>query len=84
MKEKIMALMRKKHDLETKLVVPARAAANQMKDAGMARGADPLLEILFQLDAVDAEMTAFITGSNPAEFAEVLIGMMGGGEDKKK
>ena len=80
MKEKLKELTSKKHGLVAKLVEPARAAANQMKDAGMHKGADPLLTLLFEIDACDQElMEAF--WSNPTESIEALISLMTG--DKK-
>jgi hypothetical protein len=45
------------------LVVPARAAANAMKDAKMDRSAGPLLEALFALDATTQEIADFVKGN---------------------
>jgi hypothetical protein len=53
------------------LVPLARAAANQMADAGMHRGADPLMETLFKLDGIDAEVQA-LAMSDPHGFLEVV------------
>ena len=38
------------------IIAPARAAANQMLDAGMKRGADPLVAALFKYDAIHSTM----------------------------
>lgn len=69
MKEKVLALLNKRQGLLQQLEGPTRAAANQMKDAGMHKGADPLLEILFQIEATDQE-TKKILNNSPRE--EVL------------
>ena len=61
------------------LVAPARAALNQMQDAGMKRGAEPLAEALFQLDAVDSEMKSVIE-ADPVAFIDSLKEMMSGGQ----
>jgi hypothetical protein len=50
------------------LVAPARAAAHTLKDMKMERTADPLLEALFALDALDQELKAFLT-----EHSEVIL-----------
>jgi hypothetical protein len=54
------------------LIAPARAAANQMKDAGMANGADALNAALFRLDATDGELKT-LTDANPKQLVEALI-----------
>jgi len=77
MLKKIIELSAKRQALTCDLVAPARAAANQMKDAGMAMGAGPLLEILFQIDAADQELKDLI-GSHPLEAVEALKEMMRG------
>ncbi len=79
MKEKLMALTRKKQALESKLVAPARAAANQMKDAGMGMGADPLLQVLFEIDACDAELKDLLSG-DPEEVVTAMLELLGGGK----
>ena len=43
----------------------------------MDRGADPLLAILFEISAVDAEVQDLLR-SNPEEAVNALITMMGG------
>jgi hypothetical protein len=61
-----------KYDLAVrKLVEPARAAANQMKDAGMHRGADPVLAVLFEIDA-SLEEQAKIIAEDPTILIEML------------
>ena len=77
MKEKIIQLTGKKQALLAKLVEPARAAANQMKDAGMSRGADPLLEILFQVDACEQEIMELFSSEPKAAMAAVFDLMRG-------
>ena len=77
MREKLLDLARKKRELESKLVAPARAAANQMKDAGMVRGSEPLFELIFQIDAIDQEVHDVFRG-NPEQAVEAMIDMMGG------
>jgi hypothetical protein len=57
------------------LVEPARAAANAMKDAHLDRSADPLLEALFKLDALTAEMREFVNG-NITEVVDAFINSM--------
>ena len=75
--EEIKKLVGKRQALLGKLVEPVRAAANQMKDAGMARGADPLLELIFQLDAVDAELQELYK-RDPAEAMGALLDLITG------
>lgn len=77
MKEKLVELTKKRHALLVKLVEPARAAANQMKDAGMSRGADPLLEILFQVNAIDQEVQDLFA-QDPMAAIDVISRLMGG------
>lgn len=64
-------LQRKKTTTLEKLVQPARAAANQMKDAKMDRGADPVLEVLFELDSVEQEMVSLVN-SDPTALVNAL------------
>lgn len=45
------------------LVAPARAAVNQMKDAGMTRGAEPLAQALFEFDAAEQEFKDLCKGN---------------------
>ena len=71
MKEKIMALIAHRAAILDALVPLARAAANQMADAGMHRGADPLMETLFKLDGIDAEVQA-LAMSDPRAFLEIV------------
>lgn len=42
------------------IVAPAKAACNAMKDAGMKNTADPLSEVLFEYDAIIAEISAYM------------------------
>ena len=67
------------HALHQKLLPLARAAANQMKDAGMHRGADPLLAVLFEIDALESEMAEIIRG-HPEAFLEALLRTIPGGK----
>ena len=60
MREKLISLMGNRSVILDELIPLVRAAANQMKDAGMHRGADPLMETLFKLDAIDAEVQSQI------------------------
>jgi hypothetical protein len=71
MREKLMALTAARAVTLEELVPLARAAANQMADAGMHRGADPLMETLFKLDGIDAEVQA-LAMSDPHGFLEVV------------
>lgn len=61
----------KKRELLLKMVDPAKAAVNQMKDAGMIRGSDPLAQILFELDAADEEIKN-IFSNDPLAFLEIV------------
>lgn len=70
--EKMKDLTMRKNVLMVQLVEPARAALNAMKDAGMKHSADPLAEVLFQLDALDAEASAFIRANMDLVMAELL------------
>ena len=81
MRKKITDLAEKKRQLESKLVAPARAAANQMKDAGMNLGADPLLQILFEIDAVEQEMQSLFK-NEPDAAMEALLEMLRGGRER--
>lgn len=67
------------HTLHEKLLPLARAAANQMKDAGMHRGSDPLLAVLFEIDALESEMAEIIR-EHPCEFLEALRRTIPGGK----
>lgn len=55
-----------------RLIAPSRAAANAMLDAKMNRTADPLAQILFELDAIDAEILT-LRQENPTAFADALM-----------
>lgn len=77
MKEKLLILANRKNALHAQLIAPARAAANQMKDAGMTRGAEPLLEILFQIDAIEDEVKALFA-ADPKASVEAIIQLMAG------
>jgi hypothetical protein len=60
-------LTTKRHELLIKLIAPARAAANAMQDAGMKRTADPLNEILFELDVLDSELASLLREDGAVE-----------------
>jgi hypothetical protein len=68
--QQVIELKRKREFITERLIPLARGAANQMKDAGMHRGADPLLAVLFEIDAVEEELKT--TWSNE-QFADQLI-----------
>jgi hypothetical protein len=72
MKEKIMALIAHRAAILDALVPLARAAANQMADAAMHRGADPLMQRLFELDAIDTDIQA-LGMSDPDAFLQVVL-----------
>lgn len=72
MKDRLVALMTKKQQILDGLIAPARAAANQMKDAGMKSGADPLCAVLFEIDSVDAELKG-IFEEDPRASIEAFI-----------
>lgn len=71
--EQVQRLANKRTALCNRLIAPARAAANQMKDAGMHRGADELLSILFEMDAVEAELKKLLDSRNLTEILKVLM-----------
>lgn len=60
MKEKLLILMLRRSKALDDLQAPARAAFHQMQDANLHRGAAPLGEVLFQLDAIDAELKELV------------------------
>lgn len=70
--DKMRDLTRRRNALLGQLLEPARAALNAMKDAGMHHSADPLAEVLFQFDALDAEATEFIQANHGPVLAELL------------
>jgi len=72
MAEKLKAMSIRHVALALELTVPARAAANQMKDAGMAAGAAPLNEIIFQIDALEQERHNLLD-SDPMTGMEALM-----------
>lgn len=73
--KRICELNDKRHRAIEKLVEPARAAANQMKDAKMAAGAEPLLIVLFEIDSLTEELTKIYT-SNPHQALAALFGLL--------
>ena len=79
--EKMKSDASKLNELHRKLLEPARAAANQMKDAGMHRGADPLLAVIFKIDAVNEGMRQTLI-EYPAMSLEALFSILpkGGSE----
>ena len=77
MREKLMSLTGQRAAILDALVPLARAAANQMADAGMHRGADPLMETLFKLDGIDAEVQA-LAMSDPHGFLDVVTKIVWG------
>jgi hypothetical protein len=77
MREKLMSLTGQRAVVLEELIPLARAAANQMADAGMHRGADPLMETLFKLDGIDAEVQA-LAMSDPHGFLDVVTKIVWG------
>jgi len=75
--EKIREFSSKRVQLALSLVTPAKAAATQMRDAGMTLGADSLMSILFHIDALDSEVRSIIE-SDPLESIDALISIMEG------
>jgi hypothetical protein len=69
---KMQEILRRRDAALNELVNPARAAVNQMRDAGMARGAGPLEEALFRYDAVEAELKAVVE-EDPQKFINALL-----------
>lgn len=61
--------------LKDKLVPVARAAANQMVDAGMKAGSAPLLEVLFEIDAVEAEVSNLF-GEDPKAIVDAIKALL--------
>lgn len=81
--KKIISIQTKRIALLDKMVIPTRAAAAQMKDAGMINGAEPLLELLFQIDALDQERDNSILAADTEEALNTmtaLFQLMGGRE----
>jgi hypothetical protein len=76
--KQMRALSAKRFSALEKLVAPARAAANQMKDAGMMQGAAPLAEALFKLDAAGQEMSDLIEADPRAALNAIIEGMSNG------
>ena len=77
LKQKLIELNTRRVQILMTMVAPARAAANQMKDAGMDAGAAPLLEVLFQYDAIEAEAHDLMKSDPEASFL-ALIELLGG------
>jgi Spy/CpxP family protein refolding chaperone len=74
--EKIEALMAKKEHALQRLEVPARAAVNALIDANMKRTADPLAQVLFELDALHSEMQKLIQTATPEEGRLAIIELL--------
>jgi hypothetical protein len=55
-KKKINELLTRRLGVLSEIIGPARAAFNAMKDAKMDRSAEPLGELLFKYDSIDAEI----------------------------
>lgn len=56
-----------------RLIAPARAALNAMKDARMNATSDPLGAALFELDAIEEELSSLMKQDG---FIDVFIEMM--------
>lgn len=68
-------IIRKKHALTENLVGPARAAVNQMIDAGMKRGADPLAAVLFEIDSLDQQLKD-VMNADPEKATLAILEML--------
>lgn len=77
--EKIMKLRGLRMNVLERLIAPARAAANACKDAKMDRTADPLLQIIFEIDALDSEVETLIK-AEPENIMLGLLERLGGGK----
>lgn len=80
--KQILELSAKARELSTKhfaalegLLQPARAAANQMKDAGMHKGSDPLFAALFEYDSIQDDMKKLVEANHELvmDTASVLL-----------
>lgn len=74
--KQIATIMMKRNVALQGLVGPAKAAVNQMRDAGMVRGAGPLEEALFTFDVADAELLALVH-EDPKKALQALMESMG-------
>lgn len=77
--KKAMDLRNKRIAVLERLVAPARAAANACKDAKMDRTADPLLQVLFEIEAAEAEFEACIK-ADPEKIMLEMLECLGGGK----
>lgn len=78
--DKIREIGTRKRFAVEALVAPARAAANQMKDAGMKAGADALNAALFQIDATEDELNALIRKDPAAAMRSLFSSIKGKGD----
>lgn len=65
-------LLRERVTLLEKLVAPAQAAANAMRDAGMKSSADALGAVLFEVDASTQQMRDFVRDNTDKILAQVI------------
>ncbi len=75
----ITELHRRRFNALEALYAPARAAANAMKDAKLDHSADPLLEALFKLEAINSELDA-LTVENGKAVLDAVLHMLSGGK----
>lgn len=68
----MLEMSQKRSAILDRLVAPARAACNAMKDANMQRSADPLAQVLFELEGLEEERKALVE-ADPKGFVEALI-----------
>jgi hypothetical protein len=74
--KKIREIVWRQSNTTRKLIEPARAAAAQMKDAGMIEGSRPLFEVLFELDAINQELDTAIKDAGPERGIEALLELL--------
>jgi hypothetical protein len=70
--KKLRELSVRRQELLESLVAPARAAVNALKDAQRPNTAEPLNEILFQIDALHQEIMEFVK-TDPINILEALF-----------
>ena len=71
--KRLAELFQQRPFLYRALMPVARAAANQMADAGMRMGAGPLQEALFRIDALEDEIVTIITSEGISEEAAAVL-----------
>lgn len=76
--DKMITYLQQEGQLLRAMVEPARAAANQMKDAGMHMGSQALLQALFEYDAWKSAFDDF-TKENLQDLVTIMVGRIKGG-----